>query len=107
MGFELCRRVSDILSLKLAEGREQRTPSGATYLESDKANVLWDELQQWLLEANREELTFEVYTKDGKPSAVALGYMARDILKNGRYSETPERALLKANGFEKNPSEKK
>ncbi len=104
-GYELSRRVSEILSLKLREGHEVPLPSlpdmpERNYLESARANTAWDALKQWMLEANRNELTFEVITKEGKPSSVALLYMERDLLKNGRYgSSANERDLLTAGGF--------
>lgn len=112
-GYELSRRVGEILSLKLREGREVALPPlpdmpERTYLESAKANAAWEALKQWMLEANAKELTFEVANKEGEPSSVALRYMERDILKNGRYTgSVNERELLTANGFDKEISTKK
>lgn len=99
-GYEFCRRISDILVLKLKEGKQRRSTTFSTsYLESEEAIRAWDTFCQWLLDTNRNEVTFEVRTRDGNPFATALTYMKRDILENARFNESDERTLLETAGF--------
>lgn len=100
-GYEFCKKISDILQTKAEKGTLKPNPryAATTYLESEEAEKMWNEFKTWLLESNKEDLTFEVVTKDGNASAVALNYMEGDILRNGRYSLTDERRLLIDQGF--------
>jgi hypothetical protein len=102
-GYELCRRVGDILSLKMADGQPTPQPRNASvkYLNSARAEQAWKSLETWLATANKDDLNFDIQIKEGKPSAVGLTYMKRDILINGRYSLWNERALLESQGFAK------
>ncbi len=106
VGFEIARRMSEILQAKLTDGVP--TPvahlPGHTYLESASARKLWDDFTQWLAKQNAQEPAVEFrLNKDGTLKATTLIYLKRDLLENGRYRSIAkdERALLETSGFKK------
>jgi hypothetical protein len=98
LGYEVCRRVGDILAIKLADGTPTTRPGRTSkYLKSPKAAQAWEAFTKWLAESNQGDINFHLRVDDG--SAIELNYMKRDILANGRYGMWNERALLKSQGF--------
>lgn len=89
--------------MKLNHGEVRETPgrAGRTYLHSEEAEQAWEDFEQWLLDANREDNNFEIRSlRDGKPVATALIYLKRDALLNFRYGIWGDEAsFLRERGF--------
>ncbi len=101
-GHEFCRRVSEIMTLKLQDGvptPHPLSPNGE-YLHSEKATQAWNELLKWAVDQHQGDLIFAIETKQGKLVNPEFAYMRGDLLMNRKYAGKNERSLLIDHGFD-------
>ena len=96
-GYEVARRVSEILSIKKQKGTRIEVTKGtfagrSSYSHSAEAEEAFDDLVQFLLRFREGDPVFDV--PNGPPYNVVINEMRGDVLKNAAVPYLHESALL-------------
>ena len=102
-GYELSRRVSEIMSLKLVDKDSVLTPQKprGRYQKSPMAEAAWPEFEKWLAGFGDGDAIFDLAVVDGelKKNKMPVHGMYSCIIQHGQWYLGNEDVLLKELGF--------